>query len=273
VGVLDQGLTTGHQRTAGRAEVALSFRGGRTRLDRLHQSGAAKVMLPNAYAADPEVVFLNTAGGLTGGDHLRYGVEVGPGARVVATTQAAERIYDCAGDTARVSVRSSVGAGGRLDWLPQETIVYDGAALDRRTRIDLSGGATCLALEVLVFGRLAMGERVLRLSLHDRREIRRDGVPVLIDPLAFGAAHLAPRRAGLRGANAVASLALVGDGVEDAASAISGIAVEGVEAGVSGWDGRMTLRAFAANAMPLRRYVVAVLERLRGRPAPRVWQP
>lgn len=269
--MLDQGLTP-HQRTAGRAEVALSLRAGCTRLDRLHQSGAAKAMLPRVHAADPEIVFLNTAGGLTGGDRLSYSVDVGPGGTAVATTQAAERIYDCAGDVARVTARFAIGPGARLDWLPQETIVYDGASLDRRTRIDLSGSAVCLVLEVLVFGRLAMGERVRRLTLRDRREIWRDGRAVLIDPLRIDATHLASRGAILRGANAVASLALVGEGVEDAAKALAGIAVEGVEAGVSGWDGRMTLRAFASNGMPLRRYVLAVLERLRGRPAPRVWQ-
>jgi urease accessory protein len=123
-----------------------------------------------------------------------------------------------------------------------------------------------------VFGRQAMGERVRRLSLVDRREIRRDGRPVLIDPLRIGAEHLGPGLAVLRGAGAVASLAFVGAGAEEAADAVAGMTVDGVEAGASGWDGRMTLRAFAANAMPLRRYVALVLERLRGCPAPRVWQ-
>ena len=175
---------------------------------------------------------------------------------------------------ARRGSRSTLdlGAGARLDWLPQETILYDGAELARTTRIALGRDAACLALEVLVFGRQAMGERVRRLTLLDRREIRRDGGPVLVDPLRIEARHLGPRPALLRGARAVASLALVAPGPEDAAAALAGIAVEGVEAGASGWDGRTTLRAFAADAMPLRRYLVAVLARLRGRPAPRVWQ-
>ena len=192
--MLDQGSTILHQRSAGRAEVVLSLRGGAVRLDRLFQEGAGKAMLPRVDAAEPEVVFLNTAGGLTGGDVLGYRLGVGPGASAVATTQAAERVYDCAGGTARVSVEVEVGAGGRIDWLPQETILYDGAALERRTRVDLAGDAACLALEVLVFGRRAMGETVRRLSLLDRREVRRDGRPVLVEPLRLGAEHWATGR-------------------------------------------------------------------------------
>lgn len=270
--MLDQGAMTGHQRVAGRAEVTLRRNGGATTLDRLYQSGSAKAMLPRVHGREPEIVFLNTAGGLTGGDVLDYGAEVGAHASAVATTQTAERVYDCAGATARVSADFRVGAGGRLDWLPQETILYDGAVLDRRTRIDLSGDAACLSLEILVLGRQAMGERVRRLELGDRREIRRGGRPVLLDPLRLTSRCLGQRPALLRGATAVASLAWVARGAEDAAAALADIAVEGVEAGVSGWDGRLTLRAFAGDAMPLRRCMVAVLDRIRRRPAPRVWQ-
>ena len=209
--MLDQGTMTRHQRSAGRAEVAVSWRNAGSRLDRLYQSGAAKAMLPKVHGAEPEIVFLNTAGGLTGGDHLGYRLDVGASAGAVATTQTAERVYDCAGGTARVSAEFRVAPGARLDWLPQETILY-GAALERRTRVDLTGDATCLLLEVLVLGRQAMGERVECLSLLDRREVRRDGRPVLLDPLRLGSEHLAPRPALLRGAQVVASLTLVARG-------------------------------------------------------------
>lgn len=271
--MLDQGATIKHQRATGRADVAVSHRRGASRLDRLYQSGSAKAMLPRVHGDVPEVVFLNTAGGLTGGDELGYRLEVGRGASAVATTQAAERVYDCAGTAARVIADFAVAAGGRLDWLPQETILYGGAALDRTTRIDLAGDGACVALEVLVLGRQAMGERITRVAVTDRREIRRNGRPVLVEPLQLDATGLAPRAALLRGAQAVASLALVAPGAEDAAGALDDLNVEGVEAGASGWDGRLTLRAFAAESMPLHRYLVAVLQRVRNRRAPLVWQP
>ncbi len=270
--MLDQGAITVHQRVVGRAEVSVRRKREATVLDRLFQSGSAKAMLPRVHDATPEVVFLNTAGGLTGGDVLDYRLDVGAGAAAVATTQTAERVYDCAGGVARVGAEFRVGSGGRLDWLPQETIFYDGAALQRLTRVILTKDAECLALEVLAFGRQAMGERVRALNLADRREIWRDGRPVALDPLRLSSAHLVDRPGLLRGAKAMASLAFVGRGAEDAARVIAAVAVDGVEAGTSGWDGRLTLRAFAGDTMPLRRYVVAVLAQLRRRPPPRVWQ-
>ncbi len=266
------GETMLHQRVAGRAEVALKRKGDATVLDRLFQSGSAKAMLPRVHGAEPEVVYLNTAGGVTGGDALAYRLDVGADAAVVATTQTAERVYDCAGTTAQVAAEFRIAEGGRLDWLPQETILYDGAMLARRTCVELSGDAECLTLEVLAFGRQAMGERLHSLALADRREIRRDGRVILVDPLRLSTAHLAARPALVRGATAVASLAWVARGAEDAVGGIRDIPVGGVEVGVSGWDGRVTLRAFAADMMPLRTYLVAVLERLRRRPPPRVWQ-
>jgi urease accessory protein len=270
--VLDQGGLAAYQRATGRAEVVLSIRGGSQRLDRLRQSGSAKAILPRVYGSEREVIFLNTAGGLTGGDALGFSVEVGPNAGVVATTQTAERIYDSAGGSARVTVDVKVGRGGRIDWLPQETILFDRSALDRHTRVELCGDGTFLGVEMLVLGRRAMGEDVRQLALNDRREITRDGFPVAVEPLRLRSTHLEPSAVLLRGARAIASLVFVARGAEDAAETIKGIEVDGVEAGVSGWNGRTMLRAFAEDAMPLRQYLVVVLEAIRGRPAPSVWQ-
>lgn len=270
--MFDEGATGGHERTRGLTDVAVARRRGADRLVRLFQSGAAKAILPDVPGPVPEIVILNTAGGLTGGDRIATRLSVGEDARATATTQAAERIYDCAGGSARVDVEVSVGARGRLDWLPQETILYDGADLTRRTRIDLGPEAAGTALEVLVFGRRAMGERLRRLRLSDRREFRRGGRPVSVEPLELDAARLGARPALVRGAAAIAGLTVVARGVEDAAEGLAEIAVDGVEAALSGWDGRIVMRAFAVDALPLRRYLTVVLRRLRACDVPQVWQ-
>ncbi len=262
------------QRARGRAEVALSLRGGATRLDRLHQSGSAKAFLPRVHGAAPEVVFLNTAGGLTGGDRLRYSLDLGNGAAATATTQTAERAYASAGGQARLDVEMTAGKGAVLDWLPQETILFDRAALARRTRISLEGDARLLLAETVVLGRAAMGEDLSAVALSDHRQVMRDGRPVLLEPLRIDDMVLA--RGGspavLGGARAMATVALVCPGAEDGLSAVRAVQGDDVEDAASGWDGKCVIRALAADAFPLRRYVARVIAALRPGPLPRVWQ-
>jgi urease accessory protein len=265
------------QRSHGAAQVALSHRRGRTRLDALRQSGSAKAFLPTVHGGDdpaPEVVFLNTSGGLTGGDRLAFSLDLGPGARAVATTQTAERAYASAGGAAEVAVTLRAGAGAVLHWLPQETIVFDAAALRRTTTADLAGDAALLIAEMIVFGRVASGETVRRLALSDTRLVRRDGVPVLLEPLRIDDDVLADDGpALLGGARAVATVALIAPGAEDAAAAArSALAVEGVEAAASGWNGKCVVRMLGADPWPVRRQMARAIEALGRRPLPRVWR-
>jgi urease accessory protein len=262
------------QRARGRAAVSLGLSRGATRLVRLSQAGSAKAFLPKVHSDRPEVVFLNTAGGLTGGDRLVYVGHVASGARATLTTQTAERAYRSAGGAAEMVVELSAGAGADLHWLPQETILFDGAALDRRTTVALEGDARLLMVESLVLGRAAMGERVMALDLADTRRITRDGAPVLIEPLRLTADVLARRSpATLGAARAMATVILAGQGAEDALGPVRAALTEpGTEAAASAWDGRLVVRAMAKDGWPLRRLVARVLTILRGGPLPRVWQ-
>lgn len=261
----------------GHAAVALSRRGGGVRLDGLDQRGSAKAMLPHVHGARPEVVFLNTAGGLTGGDRLSYRLELGAGAAAVATTQTAERAYASISGAAEVEVGLRLGAGAALDWLPQETILFDRSILRRRTVAEMAGDATLTFVEMVVLGRAAMGETLRTLDFGDWREVRRDGRPTLVDPLRLTSEALAPSAALLGGARAFALVGLVAPGAEDALApvraALTDAATEGVEAAASGWDGKCVVRLRAGDGWPLRRAAARVLEVLRrGAAAPRVWQ-
>jgi urease accessory protein len=267
------GQITPMQRSRGEARVALDGHAVAPRLAGLRQAGSAKVILPRV-DGPPELVFLNTSGGLTGGDVLVYGVDLGPGVVAVATTQTAERAYRASAGVARVRVELSVGEGGFLDWLPQETILFNGAALDRRTELRLAPGAGCLLLETVVLGRAAMGETLTRIGLRDWRVISRDGQPLWVEPLTLTDATLCSGGAGLAGARAFATLCLVQDGAEALLSPLRAMLAEpGVQAAASAFPGRLVLRAQAADGWPLRRLVARCLGLLRGgRALPRVWQ-
>jgi urease accessory protein len=253
-----------HQRAIGEAMVALGTQG----LTHLRQQGSAKVILPRAGAV-PEVVFLNTSGGLTGGDRLSYATRLDDGVRAVVTTQTAERAYRSAGGVAQVTVAHQVGAGGWLDWLPQETILFDDCAVTRKTTLDLGQGAGCLLLEAVVLGRAAMGETVGRVRFTDWREVRQGGRLRLVEPLALTDAALQTGVAGLDGARAFASIAMVAQGAEDALGPVRRVLTTGA---ASAFDGKIMVRIMAADGWPLRQEIAAVLGVLRRAPLPRVWQ-
>jgi urease accessory protein len=260
-----------HQRADGAAHVVLSAASGSTRLVRLAQAGSAKAMLPRIHAGAPEVVFLNTSGGLTGGDRLAFALDLADHAEGVATTQTAERAYRAGTGRAEVRVTLTAGEGARLHWLPQETILYDRAVLDRITRLDLAKGAEAVIAEMIVLGRAAMGETVARLSLTDRREVWSGAHPVWIDRVAMTDAALAARPALLNGARAFATIALIGQGAEDALTPVR--TALGDDGHASAWDGKCIVRLAAADALALKRAVARVLGAMRrGAPLPRVWQ-
>lgn len=260
------------QRSHGSALVVFDQSAAKSRLVRLRQAGSAKVILPHVGAV-PEVVFLNTSGGLTGGDTLAFNLMLGAGVKAVATTQTAERAYRSGDGLAQVSVDLAVAAGGWLDWLPQETILFEASALSRRTTIDLAGDAGCLALEAVVLGRPAMGEVVRHLTFSDTRLIRRDGIPVLLEPLALNAASLVAGSAVLGEARAFASLVMLGAGVDAALIAARAVLDQpGVDAFASAWDGKLSVRMMAVDGWPLRQQIRRVLQAIRPQPLPRVWQ-
>ncbi|MBI1170171.1 urease accessory protein UreD [bacterium] len=261
------------QRSKGRAFAAFTLRQGAPHLADLAQQGSAKLMLPRVAGPVPEAVFLNTSGGLTGGDLLSYGLQVGAGVHLCATTQTAERAYRAEGP-AEARFAATVGAGGRLDWLPQETILFQSSNLSRRTEIDLAHDATALLCESVVLGRLAMGEVVTQTRLTDHRMIRRDGRPVWAEMLALDPEVLA-RAANpvlLDGALAFGVAALVMQGAEDAAAALRALpAVAGAGLAVSGWDGRCLARVLAPDGLTLRKAMAQIIKTLSARPLPRVW--
>lgn len=263
------------QRAHGRAFLSVDERRGQSRLVDLYQSGSAKVMLPSSQGYGPEAIFLNTSGGLTSGDDLQFAMSVGEAAALIATTQTAERAYLAPGGPAWMTIHAEVAAKARLDWLPQETILFEGADLIRDTRIDLGPGAHVILVEIVVLGRQAMGEVVTQARLTDRRQVTISGRPLWFEALEVTPQTLtmAGTAASLGAAHVFATLALCGPGAEAAADAVQSEPVpEDVTAAASGWNGRTLLRATATDLWPLKLYLGRVIARLTGRPLPRVWQ-
>lgn len=264
-------------RARGRVEIVVGSRHGVTRLARLAQEGSARALWPRVEGSAPLAVLLNTAGGATGGDAFRWRAEVGPGAALTVSTQAAERIYRSTGADAQVETRLALGPGARLDWLPQETILFDGARLSRRIEVDMAPGARLMALEALLLGRSAMGERLTRGALSDQWRIRSGGRLIHAEALRIkDFAHALSARALAGGALACATLLHAAPDAPDRleqARALARAARRGdaVEAAASLKPGVLIARFLSADAQALRRALIGFLTAFRGEAPPRVW--
>ena len=268
-----EAAAAGLQRARGTGRIRVVAEAGVARLDRLYQEGCAKIRLPrDPDAAGLEAVLINTAGGLTDGDRLAWRAEAEAGARLTLTTQACEKVYRSRGARAEVAVALRAGPEARLDWLPQETILFDGGALSRRLDVDLAAGARLLAVEAVVLGRTAMGERVRRGLLRDRWRVRREGRLVFADDIRLEGEidRLGARAPLLGGGCAFASLLLVADDAEDRLAPVR--AALGEHGGASAFEGKLTARVVAADGLALRRALIPALEALRGARLPRVWR-
>jgi urease accessory protein len=264
------------QRVAARGELGLLYADGRTRIDRLYQEGAAKIRMPRT-AGDPfEAVLINTAGGLTGGDRLDWSIGVGAGASATVTTQTCEKIYRAASDIAKVGCRMSVGDGGRLAWLPQETIVFDNSAFRRTIDVDLAADAEALIVEATVLGRRAMGESVVRARFADRWRVRREGWLIHAEDFAIGpdAGKQLAAPPALGSASCVATVLVLAEDAERQLDAVRTII--GDAGGASAWtvagSGKLLARLIADDSYQLRKRLIPLIELLNGRAGlPKVW--
>lgn len=204
-------------RAQGEVSLAAKSRDGCTALRRLRQSGSLRCLFPRNAGHALQAVLLNCAGGVTGGDRFSVSARAEAGTTLTLTTQAAERIYRASpGEKGRIETRLDVAEGARVNWLPQETILFDGCSLERSLTVDLKEGAALLLAEPLVFGRLEMGETLTSAHVLDRIEVRRAGVPIYLDRIRLAADVQAqldrPGVAG--GARAMASLVYVASDAE-----------------------------------------------------------
>jgi len=164
------------QRAEGSCRIVLSSSERGNRIMDVFQRSPIRILFPTVGGAPiQEAVLVNTAGGIAGGDRLESDVTALASASVAMTSQAAEKVYRALDEPARIETKLEVSEHARLAWLPQETIVFNGARLRRRTEIDLSSGAELLALEWLVLGRAAYGEEVIGGHIADTWRVKKDG--------------------------------------------------------------------------------------------------
>jgi urease accessory protein len=260
------------------AELRLGFtlRNGKTVLARRRHRGPLAVQRPfYPEGAVCHAYLLHPPGGVVGGDRLEIGVEVDPGARALLTTPAAGKFYRSDGRLARQSVSLAVGEGGCLEWLPQETIVYDGARIATDLRVDLAANAGFIGWEVFSLGRPACGEGFDRGEAVLGWRLRQAGRPLFLERLHLdGEAFRAVW--GLRGRPICGTL-FAWPASAASLEQVREIIADGEGAGVTLIDRLLVLRAADGQVEALqgllRRVWAALRPEIAGRAAcePRIW--
>jgi urease accessory protein len=260
-------------RAAGALRLVVAHTDAGTAAEDIAESGPLRVRFPRLREDRLEAILINTAGGIAGGDRLDFSVETRQDASLAITSQAAEKIYRSNGLTSRISVSLKAESGSELFWLPQETILFDRARIEREIEAEVAADASLAICEAIVLGRDAMGEKVERGLLRDRWHIRRGGKLIFADALSLDGDVKATllRAATLNGRIAMATMICVSPAAEQKLDAVrEALAGEGVEAGASAFDGMLVARILAEDSIALRAAVLSALEAA-GTPPPRAY--
>jgi len=228
-------------------------------------------------------VVLHTAGGVVGGDHNSLNFHLEPNAQALITTATASKIYRSNGLQAKQFMQMQVDAGACLEWLPQETIVFNGAIYRQDLRVELAPKGSWLGWEITRFGRSARGERFLQGEWRSHTEVWQQGHPLWIDRQWLpGGEEIINSPHGLAGQSVVGSLVWVGQAVApelvEKARTLWANADRLGEAGVTRLTSGILCRYRGSNSAEVRNWFTAVWQLLRlsflGKPScpPRVWQ-
>lgn len=266
----------------GKLNLVYADRQGKTQLIYNHQQAPLKVQRP-FYPEGEKVchsVILHTAGGIVGGDRLSSNIHLQPQTQALITTAAASKIYRSNGLQARQTIQMQVDAGACLEWLPQETILFNDAIYRQDLRVELATGGSWLGWEITRFGRSARGEKFLQGEWRSHTEIWQQDIPLWIDRQWLrGSEETFHSPHGLGGKPIVGSLVWVGGAVsaeivEKTRNLWNG---EG-EAGVSRLQHGLLCRYRGASTSEVRNWFINVWQLLRvsflnrGNCIPRVWQ-
>jgi len=245
---------------------------GKTRRRQLHESGSLRVRFPSPEGHGLSAMFVNTAGGAAGGDRFDIDITAGEGTNLTVGTAAAEKVYRSHGPSAEINIALKVAANAHLAWLPQETIVFDRSRTERRIDIDLDATASLIVCEIVIFGRAAMGEKMLTGAFVDRWRLRRGGKLVFAETVRLdGDLGEKLARPAIAGGGLAIGTALIVPGDEALVERIrEATEAFGGEVGISSWNGFAMARFCAQDAAKLRADMMQVLARS-GAALPRLW--
>ena len=272
------------ERSGWRGELELRYerRGAATVLASRRHVGPIVVQKP-FYPEDRAVchgIVLHPPGGIVGGDRIAIEASVGPNASALLTTPGAGKWYRSAGPHAEQQLRFSIAANATLEWMPQGTIVFDGARGCSRVRIDLAADGVFIGWEVICLGRTAAGERFACGEMSTDVQISHAGAPLWIERGRItGGSRLLDSPVGLAGEPVHGTLVAVSSRADAAlVSECRKEAPQSGRAGITRLPGLLVARYLGDRSDAAHEYFARLWHRLRpallGREAvaPRIWR-
>lgn len=248
--------------------------GGVTAIADLRHAGSSRLVFPHRHRSKQLLaVLLNNAGGITGGDKFANKFLAAEGSDLCLTTQAAERVYSARrGETGDVRTEIEIQKDAQFFWLPQETIFFQNAALNRALHVSMDESSTFVSVEMGVLGRTAMGETLHEFSLRDRVRITRSGCMVYADDIVMNVTLLdaLSNNAALGGSVAYATILTVSPSAARWVTPLRNLG--GKNSGFSEkQDGVLVGRIVAQDALELRKTVANAARIITGQPVPKTW--
>lgn len=261
-------------RVSGGVSVHCQQRLGASRIVDTRERDGYKVRSPRR-SSPPEAVLINTGGGIAAGDDILHDIRVDDEADLTVTTQASERIYRSSdGATSKVDTRLELGAGAALNWLPQDTIIFDRSRMERCITADMTGSSRLLVAETLVLGRAAMGETLASGLFRDKWRIHRDGKLVFAENVLLRdeTFHLLTAAVMAGGAQAILTMVFVAPEAEARLSRVREVLASAqLECAASAWNDMLVVRGLALKTEQIRHLMAELVPALQRGTLPRVW--
>ncbi len=223
------------------------------------------------------VYLIHPPGGVVAGDHIELNASLASGTHAVITTPAATKFYRAAHGRLAVIEQHLQLNEATLEWLPQESIFFNGTAVRMHTRIDLDKSSRFIGWEMACYGRRASRETFDEGYLHQALEVWLAGKPLLLDHLRIQGGHeMQQAKWGLNGRSALGSLVAYPATAADVA-AVRDLALDVQAFSCTLVDGALLCRCLCTDGAELKamlQQVWACLRpRLLDRPAvpPRIW--
>ena len=243
------------------------------KLKKIYQSGCSKILIPNNYKDNNELVFINTAGGITCDDKIKAKLNLDD-SNISLSTQAAEKIYAGIGNEASIDIDISL-KNSNLYWLPKELILFNRSKLKRRINVDLDDKSNLFFCETSIFGRKAMSEQIQNISYSDIWKIFINSKMKHVESInmSHNAMHNLNNKFTLNNHAAISTILVFGPLVESIKNDLTKIVetIDNVNCELSMWDNKLIIRSIANDNYELKKTLNFILENIIYDKLPKSW--